>query len=71
MRPDRERNKKNREMFFDPLKMRLHVLKLHVAQLAHLLHVGWMVDPTVLVKSGMRGIAFLLNQLAPLPPEMR
>jgi hypothetical protein len=55
------------EIFVEILKMRFNVIKLVLAPLVHLLRLP-LVDPCKLVKSGMRGIAFVLNQLAPLPP---
>jgi len=57
-------------LILDMLKMRYNVIKLALAPTIHLLRLP-LVDPCTLVKSGMRGIAFVLNQLAPLPPEWK
>jgi hypothetical protein len=62
--------KTHSEIIGDILGTRSNILKLRLAVLAHLLHLP-LVDPCDLVKSGMRGIAFILNKLAPLPPSWR
>jgi hypothetical protein len=62
--------KRDGEIIADMLRTRANIIKLKLAALAHLLHLP-MVDPCDLVKSAMRGIAFLLNELAPLPSSWK
>jgi hypothetical protein len=62
--------KKHGDIILDMLRARGNIFKLRLAAFAHLLHLP-MVDPCDLVKSGMRGITFMLNELAPLPPSWK
>ena len=63
-------NKGEGWLILDVSRMRWNINKLVWAARFHFLHLPF-VDPCDLVKSGMRGIAFLINELSPLPPEMR
>jgi len=62
--------KTSREIIADMVRARTNIIKLKLAAIAHLLHLP-MVDPCKLVKSGMRGITFMLNELAPLPSSWK